>query len=58
MGAAICAAVASGVYADFATAQKAMASSFDATYFPKTELVEVYEKLYLRYLKLGEFVEK
>ncbi len=57
LGAAICASVAAGVHPDFPTAQKAMASGFDATYTPRPALVPVYEELYQKYTSLGNFIE-
>jgi L-ribulokinase len=57
-GAAVCAAVAAGIYPTFAEAQKAMASTFDAVYTPRPERAAVYDVLYERYLSLGGFIEK
>ena len=58
LGAAMYAAVAAGIYADTEGAKKAMGNGFDMTYFPKADNVKVYEKLYDKYLALGDFVEK
>jgi L-ribulokinase len=57
-GAAICAAVAAGIYPNFADAQQAMASAFDAVYNPRPDRAAIYEHLYQRYLTLGDFTEK
>ncbi|KAA9346227.1 ribulokinase [Larkinella humicola] len=57
-GAAVCAAVAAGIYPTFAEAQKAMASAFDAVYTPRPERASEYDVLYERYLSLGGFIEK
>jgi L-ribulokinase len=57
LGAAMNAAVAAGIYASIADAQNAMGSGFDATYTPRIENVEIYQKLYKKYKKLGKFVE-
>jgi L-ribulokinase len=57
-GAAVCAAVAAGIYPTFAEAQKTMASAFDAVYTPRAERAAVYDVLYERYLSLGGFIEK
>lgn len=57
LGAAMCASVVAGVYATIEDAQQAMNSGFDAEYFPEADKVAVYEKLYAKYLKTGEFVE-
>lgn len=57
LGAAMNAATAAGVFTNINEAQKAMGSGFDATYFPEKEKVEVYKKLYSKYLSFGEFIE-
>ncbi len=57
LGAAICAATAAGVYPDMPAAQAAMASAYDAEFQPQAGRVAVYEKLYRRYMGLGDFVE-
>lgn len=57
LGAAICASVAAGVYPDMASAQKNMASAFDATYEPRPEVVPIYEALYQRYQGIGQYIE-
>jgi L-ribulokinase len=58
LGAAMCAATAAGVYATMEEAQAAMSSGFDAVFYPNKDRVEVYEKLYKKYVKLGNFIEK
>lgn len=58
LGAAMYAAVASGLHADTQSAIKAMGSGFDKVYNPIEENVEVYDRLYREYLGFGEFVEK
>lgn len=58
LGAAICASVAAGVYPDMASAQKNMASAFDATYEPRPEIVPIYEALYQRYQGIGQYIEE
>lgn len=57
LGAAMNAAVAAKVFASVPEAQAAMGSGFDATYFPEKDKVEVYKKLYSKYLSFGEFIE-
>jgi L-ribulokinase len=57
LGAAMNASVAAGVYNNLQDAQKAMGSGFDARYEPRAEYVEVYQKLYEKYQKLGKFIE-
>ncbi len=56
-GAAMFAAVVAGVYPNVEAAQKAMGQGFDAEYTPISENVEAYDKLYDKYLKLGQFTE-
>lgn len=58
LGAAMNAAVAAGVHPTLLDAQKAMGSGFDALYEPNTNKAPVYQKLYQKYIQLGEFVEK
>ena len=57
LGAAMCAATAAGIYPTMEAAQAAMSSGYDAVFYPNPDRVEVYEKLYEKYLKLGNFVE-
>ncbi len=58
LGAAMAASVASGVYASFEEAQNAMGNGFEKTYTPDPENVKIYEKLYKKYLTLGNFIEE
>ena len=58
LGAAMNAAVAAGVHPTLLDAQKAMGSGFDALYEPNTNKTPVYQRLYQKYVQLGEFVEK
>lgn len=58
LGAAMYAAVASGIYANVQTAIQKMGNGFETTYFPESEKVEFYAKLYAEYEHLGDFVEK
>lgn len=57
LGAAMNASVAAGVHTNLFEAQKAMGSGFDARYEPRAEYVEVYQKLYRKYQRLGKFTE-
>lgn len=57
LGAAMFAAVISGIYPDIKTAQEKMGSGFDKEYTPRPAYVEVYRKLYNKYQKLGNFIE-
>lgn len=56
LGAAMFAAVASGVHPDVKTAQEKMGSGFDREYTPRPAYVEVYQKLYRKYQKLGNYI--
>ncbi|HYH56306.1 MAG TPA: FGGY-family carbohydrate kinase, partial [Anseongella sp.] len=53
LGAAMCAATASGIYPDIQAAQLAMSGGFDAEYLPEKARAAVYGKLYRRYRALG-----
>lgn len=56
LGAAMFAAVASGVHPDVKTAREKMGSGFDREYTPRPAYVEVYQKLYRNYQKLGNYI--
>jgi L-ribulokinase len=58
LGAAMFAAVAAGIYTDVETAQQGMSSGFEHEYRPVPENTEKYEKLYMKYSKLGAYIEK
>ena len=58
LGAAIYAAVASGIYKNVIEASKVMGSDFEAEYFPQSSQVEVYAQLLEEYKQLGNFVEE
>ncbi|MDF0717113.1 ribulokinase [Muricauda sp. 334s03] len=58
LGAAIYAAVASGIYENVIEASKVMGSDFEAEYFPQSSQVEVYAQLLEEYKQLGSFVEQ
>lgn len=57
LGSAMAASVMAGVYKDFPVAQKAMGGGFEKEYKPNPARVKRYEKLYVKYKKLGEFIE-
>ncbi len=57
LGAAMCAAVAAGVYPTMEAAQAAMSSGYDAAYYPQADKAAVYLELYEKYVTLGGFVE-
>ena len=58
LGAAMCAATAAGVFSNIQEARNSMGSGFDASYFPSKDKVLIYEKLYAKYLRMGQFIEK
>ncbi|MDD5454766.1 MAG: ribulokinase [Candidatus Ratteibacteria bacterium] len=58
LGAAMCAAVASGVYSTVQQAQEKMGNGFEKEYKPDIKKHNFYKKLYNRYSKLAEFIEK
>jgi L-ribulokinase len=57
LGAAMCAAVASGVYPTLLQAQKAMGGGFERVYKPNPGNAGRYMALYDSYSKLGTFIE-
>jgi L-ribulokinase len=57
LGAAMFAAVASGIHATLPEAQQAMSSGFDAVYQPRERESEIYKVLYQKYLTTGSFIE-
>ena len=58
LGAAMFAAVAAGIYKNVQEAQKSMGSGFESNYIPLPENVRIYQKLYRKYVELGNFIEK
>jgi L-ribulokinase len=58
LGAAMFAATVGGVYEKVGDAIEAMGSGFDASYAPNKNRADVlYDKLYKKYLRFGEFIE-
>jgi L-ribulokinase len=57
LGAAMLAAVASGLHPNIESAKNAMGSGFDAEYHPIPENVNKYKPLYEKYKAFGEFIE-
>jgi len=57
LGSAMLAAAASGIYSTTEEAQNAMGSGIDKEYFPISENVAEYEKLYQKYSQLGKIIE-
>ena len=57
LGSAMAAAVAAGVYATTAEAQKKMGGGIETEYHPIPENVEKYQVIYKKYAQLGKFIE-
>ena len=57
LGSAMAASVVAGVHKDIPAAQKAMGTGFEKEYKPNPERAEKYKKLFLKYKKLGSFIE-
>lgn len=57
LGAAMFAAVASGVHESLQEAQQAMNSGFDTVYQPRPEIAKIYQKLYQKYVQSGAFID-
>jgi len=58
LGAAMFAAVVAGFYASIPEAQAAMQPAIEAVILPDPDHVEVYNRLYQDYRKLGAFIER
>lgn len=58
LGSAMAASVASGVYPDIPSAQKAMGGGFETEYKPDPMRAKKYEALFSKYRELGNFIEK
>lgn len=57
LGAAMYAATAAGIFSSVGEAIQAMGQGVDKTYTPNKKTVEVYNRLYKRYLGLGSYIE-
>jgi L-ribulokinase len=57
LGSAMAAAVAAGIYANTAEAQKKMGGGIETEYHPIAENVKKYQELYEKYKRFGKFVE-
>jgi L-ribulokinase len=57
LGSAMAASVVAGVHKDITAAQKAMGGGIEKEYKPDPVKARKYDKLYLKYKKLGSFVE-
>lgn len=58
IGAAMFAATAAGIYSKVEDAMQAMGQGFDKVYEPAASKVELYNRRYEAYKKLGSFIEK
>jgi len=58
LGAAMCAAVAAGVFRNVEEAQDVLGQGFKNIYLPRTEYSEIYGKLYSGYKNLGKFLSQ
>jgi len=58
LGAAMFAAVASGIYPDIETAMASMGTGFEKEYQPQLKNVKIYRQHYQQYLGLGRYIEK
>lgn len=57
-GAAMFAATAAGIYNRVEEAMNAMGQGFEKEYYPRKERSEIYKRKFLKYEKMGEFIEK
>ena len=57
LGSAMAAAVAGKVYSTFEEAKNKMGSGMDIEYKPIPENAEIYQKIYEKYIQLGQFIE-
>ncbi len=57
IGAAVFAATAAGIYPDIFSAQKALSAGTDRIHKPDPARVAVYDKLYEKFKRLGNFIE-
>lgn len=57
-GVAMYAAVASGIFNTLQEAQDAMCEGFMSIHHPEKESVQKYDKLYKKYLELGDYIER
>ncbi len=58
LGAAMAASVVAGIHPDVPSAQKAMGGGFEKEYYPDPAKAEKYDELFIKYKKLGGFIEK
>jgi L-ribulokinase len=58
LGSAMAASVVAGIHKDIPAAQKAMGGGFEKEYKPNPVRAKKYEAIFLKYKKLGSFIEK
>jgi len=58
LGSAMAASVVAGIHKDIPSAQKAMGGGFEKEYNPDPVRAKKYETLFIKYKKLGSFIEK
>jgi L-ribulokinase len=58
LGTAMAAAVVAGVHKSIPEAQSAMGGGFEKEYEPNPEMAAIYARLYERYQRFGQFIEK
>ena len=58
LGAAMCAATVADIYPSIEDARDAMTAGFEKEYTPNAKNAKIYKKLYERYTKISEFIEK
>ena len=58
LGAAMCAATVADIYPSIEDARDAMTAGFEKEYTPNAKKAKIYKKLYERYTKISEFIEK
>ena len=58
LGAAMAASVVAGIHPDISAAQAAMGGGFEKEYLPDPVKAKKYNKLFEKYKRLGEFIEK
>ncbi len=57
LGSAMAASVVAGIHPDIPAAQKAMGQGFEKEYLPDPDRAEKYNDLFIKYKKLGSFIE-
>jgi len=57
LGSAMAASVAGGVYKSFDQAKENMGSGIEKEYKPNANNAKLYQEVYAKYLKLGNFIE-